>query len=140
MGLEILRGQFQLLIPILGMLIPIVAIVAYYVNKNSSERERHTTMRELVRNGQPIPPELLGSLRDFEESDYGDTRNQRSLVNTLRGAVINISVGVGLMSMFFVMRPNSWLWALGLIPACLGMGLLLLWWVGRPPAAAKPAV
>ena len=135
MGPDILREHFPLLIPILGLMIPIVAILAHYISKNNRERERHATIRELARAGLPVPPELLGNLRDFKDSDYADSK-ARSPSGNLRGAVVNLSVGLGLMGMFYVMRPESWLWAIGLIPTCLGVGLLLLWWIERRPATS----
>lgn len=130
MGPDILRENFALLIPLMGMLIPIVAIVGYYLNKASKDRLRHETIRELVRAGQPIPPELLsGDDTPVEKAPGSSSRN-------LASGVTNLAVGVGLMGMFGLMKPDSWLWGIGLIPFCLGLGFLLLWRVER--GAAKP--
>jgi hypothetical protein len=126
MGPDILRENFPLLIPILALMIPIVAIVAHYISKSTRERERHETLRQLAKAGQPIPPELLG-LKDFDDSDLDDRRRARNPNRSLAPAVINLAVGLGLMGMFAVMRPGGWLWAIGLIPFCLGLGFLLLW-------------
>lgn len=57
-----------LLIPIIALLIPIVGIVAHYVGLVNRERERHMTVRELARAGQPIPPELLADLYSNTQS------------------------------------------------------------------------
>ena len=136
MGPDILRENFPLLIPILALMIPIVAIVAHYVSKSNRERECHETIRALAKAGQPIPPELLG-MRDFDDSDLDDRRRGRNPNRSLAPGVINVAVGVGLMGMFSVMKSGSWLWAIGLIPFCLGIGFLLLWAFERkqPPAA-----
>ncbi|RVT84828.1 DUF6249 domain-containing protein [Inhella crocodyli] len=134
MGPDILRENFALLIPLTAMLIPIVAIVAYYLNKASKDRLRHETIRELVRAGQPIPPELLSG--DDTPVDKPSPGNPN---RSLTPGVTNLAVGLGLMGMFWLMKPGSWLWGIGLIPFCLGLGFLLLWRIeqsaAKPPAA-----
>ncbi len=119
----------HLIIPVLGLLIPIVAIVAHHLLKAHGERQRHLTIREYVRAGQPVPPELLA---DVSEPDGGRARSgppapQRLLLP----AVVNGAVGLGLMGMFAVISPGSWLWSVGLIPLCVGLGLGLVWAVTR---------
>lgn len=116
----------HLIIPILGLLIPIVAILAHYVGKAYGERLRHQTIREFARAGHPVPPELL--------VDIQDERTQRVTNNPNRILVpgaINVGVGLGLMGMFALMSPGSWLWGIGLVPLCLGLGLIVLWAVVR---------
>ena len=131
MGPEIFADHLPLLIPILALLIPIVAIVAHYVAKSNRERERHETIRLMIKSGQPIPPELLGEA-DAGDSDWQrERRNQSNPNRSLVPGVINLSVGLGLMGMFSVMRPASWLWAIGCVPACLGIGFIFLWLVER---------
>jgi hypothetical protein len=118
-----------LMIPILSLLIPIVAIVAHYLGKAHSERQRHETIRELARAGQPIPPELLGEVQD---SDWQRARRDQANPNRiLIPAVINIGVGFGLMGMFAVMTPHLWLWSIGLLPLFIGIGLAVYWAVER---------
>ncbi|KQY88575.1 DUF6249 domain-containing protein [Pelomonas sp. Root1444] len=118
-----------LMIPILALLIPIVAIVAHYLGRANSERQRHETIRELVRAGQPIPPELLG---DVQDSDWHCARRERANPNRiLVPAIINIAVGLGLMGMFSMMMPGAWLWSIGLLPLFIGLGLALYWTVER---------
>jgi hypothetical protein len=123
----------QLIIPILGLLIPIVAIVAHYLGKAYSERQRHQTVREFARAGQPVPPELL-ALCDTQDGDW--QRSQHGKANPspnriLMPGVINVGLGLGLMGMFVVMSPGAWLWAIGLVPLCLGLGLVVLWAIVR---------
>jgi hypothetical protein len=119
----------HLIIPVLALLIPIVAIVAHYVAKAYGERQRHETIREFARAGQPVPPELLadGPEGDWPRAQQGGAPHHRLL---LPGAV-NVGLGLGLMGMFAVLSPGSWLWAIGLVPLCLGLGLLVLWAVVR---------
>nr|WP_316642094.1 DUF6249 domain-containing protein [uncultured Roseateles sp.] len=134
--LDYFQAFGPLMIPILALLIPIVAIVAHYLAKASSERQRHETIRELARAGQPIPPELLTEVQD---SDWHRARSDQANPNRiLIPAVINVSVGLGLMGMFAVMSPGSWLWSIGLLPLFLGLGLTLYWVVERKQHAQQP--
>lgn len=115
----------HLIIPVLGLLIPIVAIVAHYLGKAYAERQRHQTIREFARAGQPVPPELLA-----EPQDDGWQRAQQSKANPNRillPGVVNVGLGLGLIGLFVVMSPGSWLWGIGLVPLCLGLALLMLW-------------
>lgn len=115
----------HLIIPVLGLLIPIAAIVAHYLGKAYAERQRHQTIREFARAGQPVPPELLA-----EPQDDGWQRAQQSQANPNRillPGVVNVGLGLGLIGLFVVMSPGSWLWGIGLVPLCLGLALLMLW-------------
>jgi hypothetical protein len=117
-----------LAIPILSLIVPMVAVVAHYLYKAYAQRQRHMTLREFVREygrtGQPIPPELLAEL---QEGNAPGARAAPDPNRILLPGVINIGLGIGLMGMFFAMNPNLWLWAIGLIPLFLGMGLIVLW-------------
>jgi Domain of unknown function (DUF6249) len=119
----------HLIIPVLGLLIPIVAIVAHYLTKAYTERQRHLTVREFARAGQPVPPELLAETQDggLPHTPSSPTGPNRILVP----GAINVGLGLGLMGFFAVMNPGSWLWGIGLIPLGLGLGLLALWVVVR---------
>ncbi len=117
-----------LLIPILALFIPIVAIVAHHLGKANSERQRHETIRELARAGQPIPPELLSAVQEAEAAPKREANNPNRI---LIPGVINIGIGFGLMGMFAAMMPGQWLWAIGLIPLFLGIGFVVIWAVVR---------
>ena len=124
-----------LMIPILALLIPIVAIVTHYLGKANTERLRHETIRELVKAGQPILPELL---LETQQDDWQRPRNQASNPNRmLIPAVINIATGFGLMIMFSQMMPGAWLWSIGFLPLFLGLGFLVYWQVERKTQAAQ---
>lgn len=109
-----------LLIPIIGVCIPIVAIVGGLIYRWNAEQARHETIRRLVEKGQPIPPELLPRSRRTVPL-MRDTRSP------LHHGIKLVAVGAGLAVMFWVMRPDSWLWSIGLVPLCLGLGYLLIW-------------
>jgi Domain of unknown function (DUF6249) len=72
-------------------------------------------------------------LLEFGVATAGEAeeRPTRSYRYYLQAGMVNLSIGIGLMGMFVAMRPNGWLWAIGLIPACLGVGFLLLYRLTR---------
>lgn len=115
----------HLIIPILGLLIPIVAVVAHYLAKAYAERQRHLTIREFVRAGQPVPPELLADAQDG--GGPGAPRRQPSPNRLLLPVAVNVGLGLGLMGLFAAMSPGTWLWSIGLVPLGLGLSLLALW-------------
>lgn len=119
----------HLIIPILGLLIPIVAIVAHYAAKAYGDRQRHLSIREFARAGQPVPPELLAEGPTGSDHRNASERNLPSRV--LLPAAVNLGLGLGLMGLFAVVSPGSWLWAIGFVPLCLGLCLLALWAVAR---------
>ena len=139
MTFDLFPSISPLMIPILALMIPIVAIVGHYLRQAFNERQRHETIREFVRAGQPVPPELLavepqenewhGALQDNELR--GARRNGASPNRILVPAVINVSIGLGLMAMFTAMMPGVWLWSIGLLPLFVGLGLALFWAVER---------
>jgi Domain of unknown function (DUF6249) len=116
----------HLIIPVLALLIPIVAIVAHFLAKAQKERQRHQTIRELARAGQPIPPELLA-----DSSDPPVSAERAQLNRILLPGMVNLGLGLGLVGLFAAMSPGSWLWAIGLVPLFLGLALVLLWWAVR---------
>jgi len=128
--------DWALLIPVMSLLIPIVAIVSSFMSKAQSARLRHETIRELVRAGQPIPPELL---LDVQDSDWHRARRIEASPNRiLIPAVATGSLGLGLMGMFAAMSPDSWLWSIGLAPFFFGLGLAVYWNVERRQARQQP--
>lgn len=132
---ETFQSFGPLLIPILALIIPIVAILGHYISKTSIERERHETIRTLVKAGQPVPPEML----DAQDSDFHRARREERNPNRiLVPAIINMAIGLGLMGMFNAMSPGSWLWSIGLLPLFFGIGLALYWAVERKAKQPPP--
>lgn len=119
----------HLVIPVLGLMVPIVAIVVHYLGKAYSERQRHLSIREFARAGQPVPPELLADPQDADSPRA--PRGQAGPDRLLVPVAVNVGLGLGLTGLFVVMSPGSWLWAIGLVPMGLGLGLLGLWAVVR---------
>lgn len=133
---ENLQSWLPLMIPLLALMIPIIAILSHYTGKAHSERQRHETIRELARAGQPIPPELLAETQD---SDWHRARRDPNNPNRmLIPALINIAVGLGLMGMFALMAPGAWLWSIGLLPLFIGFALTAYWAFERKQAPPQP--
>ncbi len=123
-----LNDLSPLLIPIIGVCIPIVAIVGGLLYKWNREQMLHETIRQLAAKGQPIPPELLAG----RTPRAGAAPASPAGPAALRSGVKLVAVGIGLALMFRVMQPNDWLWAIGMIPLCLGLGYLVLWKLESP--------
>ena len=113
------------LIPIVALLIPIVAIISFYISKSRREQLMHETLRQLSERGQTIPPELLSGSFGAELKDRQNSNKNRN-ANLLAGG-INVAAGLGLMVMFTAMDRNGWLWAIGCMPLFIGVAMLLVW-------------
>jgi len=55
-------------VPIIALLVPIVALVAWAAVKIARLNLLNETVRQLGKNGQPIPPELLEKIAGTRRS------------------------------------------------------------------------
>ncbi|MBM3370997.1 MAG: hypothetical protein FJY46_09675 [Betaproteobacteria bacterium] len=83
----------------------------------------HETLRHLSELGRPIPQSLLDQLNQLHTPKSAQSWTPQS---SLRAGVINIAVGAALSLFFLVMQPDDWLWAIGIIPLFIGIGLLVI--------------
>lgn len=97
----------------------IVAIVFWGIHRG--ERLRHETIRIALEKGQPLPPELL-------------ERPKSRRTDLQRGAIL-VALGLGISAFLALEGESSW--GVGLIPASIGVGLLVSHALGR--AGPKPA-
>jgi Domain of unknown function (DUF6249) len=126
MNAESLAHLAPFLIPIVGLCIPIVAIVMGVLSKMRRTELMHETVRQLVAQGREIPPQLLdGSLLAGRPAG-GNSAWQNKSGQLIFGAT-NVGVGLGVMVMFYAMSPGDWLWAIGCIPLFVGIALLVAW-------------
>jgi hypothetical protein len=102
------------LIPILGLSIPIVAIIWSNRTRMHNATLLHETLRHLSELGRPIPESLLDELNQLHATNSARNWTPRS---SLRAGVINIAVGAALSLLF---------WAIGMIPLFIGIGLLVI--------------
>ena len=107
----------SLVVPI-GFFLMLFGII-FAVQRNRSQRDKHKqeTLRAMVEKGAQIPPELLNP----PQPRGSDLR---------RGAVW-LGIGIGVMGFFgalSVPEPGpTGLWALGLVPALIGVAYLVAW-------------
>ncbi|MFO0585198.1 MAG: DUF6249 domain-containing protein [Anaeromyxobacter sp.] len=108
---------------VFSSVIAIVAIVYYSAHRARSLR--HATIRYALEKGVAPPAELL------EES-----RNAVDDARDLRRGLTLLGLGVGVMLTFYWLPTDTAHeapWSLGFIPALVGAGYLVTWFVrGRP--------
>jgi hypothetical protein len=108
---------------VFGAPVLIVAVIMYF--GFSRNRMMHRTIRMMVEKGQPVPAALL--------APPAPAQRQRS---DMRRGVVLFMIGVGLI--VFLGAVNDWeggSWAVGIIPALIGVGYLLVW---KLEGGAKP--
>ena len=79
------------------------------------DRNRHETLRAMIEKGAAIPPELLVPPKGSD----------------LRRGIVLLGAGAGLSIFFLALQVQPGLWALGSIPALIGIGYLLVWRLER---------
>ena len=80
----------------------------------------HPAANEVIRNG-------------FDTWHYG-----RRAQGLLIGGLITLAAGVGICLMVYVLQPNDRSWAAGLVPALIGVALLVSAWIVWPRGKSGP--
>jgi hypothetical protein len=104
------------MLAIFGFPVAIVAVIMF--SSWAKSRSLHRTVRMMVEKGQPVPPELFASRAGTPLRPWYD----------LRRGIILLAFGIG--TIFFFGVTAGWdngVWALGLIPAIIGLGYILTW-------------
>jgi hypothetical protein len=136
--------DFSELIPIVALSIPIVAIIggitAGIVKTLGRQRLIELAQRERIaaieRGVDPskLTPLPVTALDDEPEvwnmSQYD--RDRRRAQGLMIGGVITVAVGGGLMAFLTVVEDHGNAWAVGVLPATVGVALLLCAWLVRP--------
>lgn len=100
---------------VFGAPVLIVGVIMYF--GFSRNRMMHKTIRMMVEKGQPVPAALL--------APPAPAQRQRS--DLRRGVVLGM-IGMGLILFFGAVNDwESGAWAIGVIPALVGAGYLLVW-------------
>ena len=134
-------GEF---IPIVAMSIPIVAIVggitAGIIRTLGRQRLVELAQRERIaaieRGVDPakLAPLPVTALDDDPEtwtmSQYD--RDRRRAQGLMIGGIVTLAVGLGLMAFLNIMERHENAWAVGIIPATVGVALLLSSFLVRP--------
>ncbi|MCX7266667.1 MAG: DUF6249 domain-containing protein [Limnohabitans sp.] len=114
-------------IPILALCIPIVALIMHYHEKIQHNQHLHETIRLLAEKGVPIPPELLQAA--IATAPVAPPKTWSS-ASQLRGGIINVSMGIGILILYVAIRPEEdWLWIIGAIPILIGLVFFLVWFI-----------
>jgi hypothetical protein len=111
------------LIPMVALAIPIVAIIWSYRSRMHQSTLLHETIRHLSDHGHPIPQSLLDQLKQLH---MPKSERNWSPKSSMRVGVMHIAVGAALTLFFLAMRPDDWLWAIGVIPLFIGIGLVFI--------------
>lgn len=102
------------MLTVFGAPVLIVAVIMYF--GFSKTRALHRTVRLMVEKGQEVPAALLNP---------PPAQRQRS---DMRRGVLLLMVGLGLVVFLGVIADwDSGVWTLGMIPALIGAGYLLVW-------------
>ena len=134
-------GEF---IPIIALSIPIVAIVggitAGIIRTLGRQRLVELAQRERIaaieRGVDPakLAPLPVTALDDDPEtwtmSQYD--RDRRRAQGLMIGGIVTLAVGLGLMAFLNIMERHENAWAVGIIPATVGVALLLSSFLVRP--------
>jgi len=105
-------------VPFAFFLTILVSLTAALVFRHRKHAQLQETLRLMIEKGADIPPELIAP----PAAPYGDLR--RGLV--LVGAGLSLLILVGLVFGF-----GTGSWAVGLIPAFIGAGYLIVWRISR---------
>jgi uncharacterized membrane protein HdeD (DUF308 family) len=114
---------------IFGFSALMVGIVSYSRHRN--QRLRHETIRVALEKGQPLPPGLL---------DAGAAREPA--FRDLRRGLVMLAVGLGAgLFLFFSRIPGTpeRAWAVGFVPALMGIAYLISHLVAGRQAGGAPA-
>jgi hypothetical protein len=134
-------GEF---VPIIALAIPIVAIVggisAGIIRTLGRQRLIELAQRERIaaieRGVDPskLAPLPVSALDDEPEtwtmSQYD--RARRRAQGLMVGGIVTLAVGIGLMAFLNFIEENENVWAVGIIPAAVGIALLLSAFLVRP--------
>jgi hypothetical protein len=136
--------------PLLIFSIPIIAIIggitAGIIRTMGRQRlvemaqqERIAAIQRGVDPSQlpPLHPELFGDSSPFSPQEADRRRHQGLLI----GGIVTLFAGIGIALFLWILRPDGerYVWAIGIIPIAVGLGLLLSAFITRPaPGPAGP--
>jgi uncharacterized membrane protein YeaQ/YmgE (transglycosylase-associated protein family) len=115
----------SLIVPVVAILSPLVVVVIVMSFVQRHRERRLQLVRELLEKGLPVPPGLL------ERAPRPGSR--------LAWALALVGAGVGVSGLLYAMFGTDYgLWAIGLVPLCIGAALLLAVRLeGRDAAGAR---
>jgi hypothetical protein len=135
-------------VPIMIFSIPIIAIaggiIAGIVKTLGRQRLAELAQQERIAAIQrgvdisKLPP--LGAILEDEDSVLinatPEERDRRRAQGLMIGGIITLAVGIGVGTFLSFMADDENVWAVGIIPATVGVALLLSSWLVRPRGRA----
>src|SRR5262245_7212456 len=134
-------GEF---VPIVALAIPIVAIVggisAGIIRTLGRQRLIELAQRERIaaieRGVDPakLTPLPVSTLDDEPETWHMNTyeRDRRRYQGLMIGGIVTVSAGLGIMAFLNFVASNENAWAVGIVPAAVGVAMLLSAFLVRP--------
>jgi len=137
----------EIVAPVLVFAIPIIAIVggitAGIVRTigrqrlvEMAQRERIAAIERGIDPGKLPPLPFADDEGPYVSREDSDRRRAQNL---MVGGIVTFAAGLGLSLFFWFFRETTGeegLWAVGLIPGVVGLGLLLSAWLVRPKQSA----
>ncbi|MEP6738844.1 MAG: DUF6249 domain-containing protein [Caldimonas sp.] len=117
-----LASFMALLIPILGVLMPVAIVLLVLHYRHRRTEALLETVKHLADKGQPIPAELFRAPKSAEEP-----RSERATVMTVFSIV---GAGIGLM-VFFGLSGMTFLVGIGALVTIVGVAQLIALWLTR---------
>ena len=112
-----MEGELALLIPMLGILFPVLIVWVVYHYENKTKEQFHDSLQKLIETGQELSPELLASVPGYKGKQKRDTDDVRS------GCIATgVGVGIALLGKFGL--GVDVVFGAGLLTICIGLGLL----------------
>ena len=134
-------GEF---VPIVALSIPIVAIIggitAGIIRTLGRQRLIELAQRERIAAiERGVDPAKLAPLPVAALDDEPETwnmsqfdRDRRRAQGLMIGGIVTLAVGLGLMAFLSIIEDHGNAWAVGIIPATIGVALLLSSFLVRP--------
>lgn len=131
-------------IPIVALSIPIVAIIggitAGIIRTLGRQRLIELAQRERIAAiERGVDPSKLAPLPVAALDDEPETwsmsqfdRDKRRAQGIMIGGIVTLAVGIGLMAFLSVVEEHGNAWSVGIIPATIGIALLLSSFLVRP--------
>jgi len=140
-------GEF---VPIVALAIPIVAIVggitAGIIRTLGRQRLIELAQRERIAaierglDPQKLAPLPVTALDDEPETWHMNAyeRDRRRFQGLMIGGVVTTAAGLGIMAFLSVLANNENAWAVGIVPAAVGVAMLLSAFLVRPRGNGGP--
>jgi Domain of unknown function (DUF6249) len=123
----VIHSLTGLLVPLFGIMLPVVIVGIVFYWRSVNTRQRHDTIARLIEKGLPVPPELLIPQHDLL-AGRGGPRSPLLIAFTLLG------LGIGLIVFFLAKGGDNW--GIGAIPLAIGLAQLLAWKLEQPKSTA----